>query len=150
MKIEVISPTQFAPKIWQIMQGAYQIEADLIGVDHFYPLTRTAEAISQSPNLFIGHFEAEQLTAVLEIEPIDETAVLIASLVVHPDHFRKGIGAKLVTHVIEQFGDKEIWVSTAVKNKPAVALYQKLGFTVSYSETLPDGLQLVKLKCSIR
>ncbi len=145
---EIITSTEHAPQIWEVMQASYKIEASLLELENFYPLTRTVTAISQSSNLFYGYFESNELAGVCEVEFIGETAVLIASLVVHPSHFRKGIASKLIAYVTEKFADSDIWVSTAVKNTPAVNLYLKSGFTESHTEALPDGLQLIKLRWS--
>jgi ribosomal protein S18 acetylase RimI-like enzyme len=44
---------------------------------------------------------------------------------------------------------KRIIVSTAENNLPAIALYQKQGYTIAERTILPDGLVLVDLQKQI-
>ena len=53
----------------------------------------------------------------------------ICRLVVHPNHFRKGIARSLVGYVIENVAKgKKTTVSTGAKNIPAKKLYSMFGF----------------------
>lgn len=54
----------------------------------------------------------------------------IRAVFVHPLHRGKGIGKRLLEHLISQTGSKAI-LFVAKSNKPAVALYQRYGFEVT-------------------
>lgn len=48
-------------------------------------------------------------------------------LYVHPENYKQGIGKALLNFAIEKAGN-EITVEVLSENKPAIALYEKLGF----------------------
>lgn len=74
----------------------------------------------------------------------------ICRLIVSPDHFRQGIAGRLLAAVEQvEVAVKRIIVSTAENNLPAIALYQKHGYTVAERTILPDGLALVGLQKQI-
>ena len=127
------------------MHQAYSVEAELLGIKDFFPLKKTVEDIVRSQNQFYGYFLDNELAGVLELEEIDGQSSLIASMVVHPQYFRKGIASQLLKSLLETH-KKDLLVSTAKDNLPAVTLYQKHGFKQTHSELLPDGLELVKMK----
>jgi ribosomal protein S18 acetylase RimI-like enzyme len=54
----------------------------------------------------------------------------ISFLFVDTAHYRKGIGTQLLAHVLPLMGNKA-WLLVAKTNRPAIALYQKFGFTVA-------------------
>jgi GNAT superfamily N-acetyltransferase len=68
----------------------------------------------------------------------------ISHLFVHPDHQRKGVGARLLDHAIETYGPPlHLWVFEA--NARARALYESRGFIMTdrtdgsgNDEKLPD------------
>jgi ribosomal protein S18 acetylase RimI-like enzyme len=67
--------------------------------------------------------------------------------VVSPTHFRRGIAARLL-EAVETIkpGIRQVTVSTAEKNLPAVTLYEKHGYRVTQRTVLDDGLVLVQLQ----
>lgn len=126
-------------EIFTVFQKSYQIEADLIGVKDFPPLSRSAEDIQHSKTEFHGFLEGEALVAVIEIDLTvgDESQLKICSLTVDPKHFRKGIAGQLIQYVFGLYQADEYIVETAVVNKPAIKLYEKHGFA-EYKHYLPD------------
>ncbi len=58
----------------------------------------------------------------------------ILSIAVHPKHRRKGIGKLLMKEIIKklqnEFGVKRIKLQVKVSNKPAIKLYERLGFKI--------------------
>ncbi|HEX4047914.1 MAG TPA: GNAT family N-acetyltransferase, partial [Elusimicrobiota bacterium] len=69
----------------------------------------------------------------------------IASLAVDPMVFRKGIGTKLLQHLISLSRGRKITVSTASSNFPAINLYKKLGFTLLKKSKVEGELVIVTL-----
>ena len=81
----------------------------------------------------------------------DEAEVL--NLAVSPAARRLGVGSQLLDHALReavQKGAQQVFLEVRETNKPALALYQQYGFTVSkrrvgyYSEPPADALVLVK------
>ena len=61
---------------------------------------------------------------------IDESDVM--NVAVHPDYRRKGIAEKLINHLVEELknrGSHALLLEVRASNAPAIALYEKLGFT---------------------
>ena len=61
---------------------------------------------------------------------IDESDVM--NVAVHPDFRRKGIAEKLINHLVEELknrGSHALLLEVRASNAPAIALYEKLGFT---------------------
>lgn len=144
--IEEIDSAQFAQQIHKLMDAAYRVEAHLLGLDDFLPLHRTARDIAISPNRFYGFFQHGELLGVCELEELADDACLIASTVVDPTSFRKGIASSLLTYVLDSTTVQTIVVSTAEGNHPSVRLYQRHGFVVDSLKTTPDGIRLITLR----
>ena len=93
-------------------------------------------------------FEHGALVGALGFAPDEEPGQFsVNSLVVHPDHQRRGIGRSLLLEAL-RLGDGEAFaVSTAAKNAPALALYTSHGFVAYRFGTIgPEALALVKLR----
>lgn len=133
-----------AVEIHRVMMAAYQVEAELLGVADFFPLRRTVAQIAAAGSQFFGLFVEDRLTAVAEVEP-QPTATNIAALVVAPDHFRKGFASALLRSILELYADRDLTVSTGALNRPALLLYEKLGFRKQRRWSTPDGIPMVTL-----
>lgn len=135
---------QTAKRILDISLQSYEVEANVIGAKNFPPLNEKLSDILTSTNLFYGFFSQGSIVAIIEFED-EGTHWLIARLVVSPNHFRKGIGSKLINFAKEEF--RNCIVSTADNNIPAVALYEKHGFVkLKESTKVKMGIKLVRLK----
>ena len=131
-------------RIYDVFQSSYKIEAKLLGVDDFPPLSRAREDLQKSHTDFWGYWQNDQLAAVVEIE-FRNLSLDICSLVVDPAFFRQGIGEKLLRSVIDQYEHKLVEVETGFDNKPAIALYKKLGFEESKIWKTSIGIAKIKL-----
>lgn len=143
-----------ANEIHAVFQASYKIEAQLIGVVDFPPLSRSAMDISKSSTKFLGYCEETKLAAVLEFELLEsdvlESDVLvnvldIHSLTVAPDHFRKGIANKLISYVLTTYDFDRAIVETAAANKPAIRLYEKQDFIAFKTWTPAHGIEKIAL-----
>lgn len=128
--------TQVAEQIFYVFQHSYQVEADLVGVDNFPPLSRTAKHIEQSDTSFYGFHCKQELVAVIEVST-DDNKLHINSLTVQPKFFRQGIASKMIEHVLTTITFSRATVETAVVNKPAISLYERHGFS-EYKQYVPD------------
>ncbi|WP_448563413.1 GNAT family N-acetyltransferase [Thalassotalea ganghwensis] len=144
----VHSQLSCAMQIDEIFQRSYVIEAELIGVSDFPPLSRRAASIVQSPFEFYGYFEQNQLAAVIEVEHSGQR-LEIHSLTVDPKHFRKGIAQKLICYVFSLIEQGTALVETATANIPAIELYQKHGFK-EFKRWVPEhGIEKLAMSVEI-
>jgi ribosomal protein S18 acetylase RimI-like enzyme len=141
------SSEEVANQIFTVFQNSYKIEAQLIGVLDFPPLSRSAKDIENAKTLFYGYCENNCLAAVIEIS-ITDKHLEICSLTVDPSYFRKGIANKLIKYALEIIDYSEAIVETAVVNIPAINLYKKHGFVEFKRWTPSHGIQ--KLAMSIK
>lgn len=131
---------EIAAAIVAVQIPAYRVEADLIGFDGIPALQDTPSAIMASNEYFVGYSEDGSLIGVISYES-GEREIDICRLVVHPDHFRKGIASKLLRHVLEltALSDKQVVVSTGRDNGPAVAFYKRYGFVETGTREVAPG-----------
>ncbi|MEW6990793.1 GNAT family N-acetyltransferase [Colwelliaceae bacterium 6441] len=135
-----------AEQIHAIFQSSYAVEAQLIGVLDFPPLSRSVKDIANSKTHFYGFSDNNFLAAVIEIE-IAENKLDIHSLTVGANHFRKGIADQLINYVLTTFDITTATVETAVLNMPAIKLYEKHGFLENRRWTPSHGIE--KLAMSV-
>lgn len=135
-----------ANKIHAVFQRSYKIEAQLINVTDFPPLSRSSINIANSKNDFYGFSDNSSLAAIIEIQ-IEEKQLDIHSLTVDPKYFRKGIADKLINYVLKMPDITVAIVETAVVNKPAINLYEKHGFLEYKRWTPSHGIE--KLAMSV-
>lgn len=133
-----------ATEIRRIFQASYKVEAEILNAVDFPPLKRTLENFLKSNTYFYGCFIADEITGITEIWK-DESKTHIQSLVVSPQHFKKGVASTLLKHVIDNCKTKKITVETGLKNTPAVNLYKKIGFTVDKDWDTNHGVRKVGL-----
>lgn len=118
-----------AKQILVVQLLAYNVEAKLIGFNGIPRLKDSIQDIIHSDETFIGWYMESQLIGFISY--IKSTELIdICRLVVHPDHFRKGIASALLNYVIDTKAENQrMEVSTGGKNIPAIQLYESLGFT---------------------
>ena len=138
------SNSDIASHIYAVFQASYKIEAALIGIDNFPPLSRTPQDIANSNTLFYGFYEGDSLAGVIEIT-YQDNRLDIDSLTVAPLHFRKGIAGKLIDYVLNAFDFTKAIVETAVVNAPAIRLYKKHGFNEFKRFTPSHGIEKLAL-----
>ncbi|WP_298770006.1 GNAT family N-acetyltransferase [uncultured Shewanella sp.] len=125
-----------ARQIHKVFQHAYKIEAQLLGVSDFPPLSRAIDVIQQATTLFYGVFDKHCIAAVIEIELTDQQ-LDIHSLTVDPEYFRRGFANQLIRYVLDNKDYLTAIVETAVGNFPAIQLYKKHGF-IEYRRWTPS------------
>ncbi|MBB6351656.1 GNAT family N-acetyltransferase [Nonomuraea muscovyensis] len=130
MHITGISPHDdpLGGRLLGLQHAAYAVEAELIGDDRIPPLRESLEDLRGEPLTWVGAFDdgGRLVGAVAWTESADE--VDLDRLVVDPAAHRRGIGRALVEEVLARAGGRRIVVSTGRDNKPARALYERLGF----------------------
>lgn len=136
-----------AERIWATFQGAYRIEAALLGVDSFPPLERSIDSIQGAGSCFWYCEGRNCLAGVLEVEGTT-SGLSICSLAVAPEFFRQGVASALLSHLLRAKDSVSVSVQTAVLNTPAISLYKRFGFKESKSWTSNDGIELTSLQWS--
>jgi len=136
-----------AEQIHRVQMLAYTQEARLLGAIDFPPLRRTVEDIRTCDEEFFVAMVGEELVGAISVWPDpDGTGMNVASLVVAPSFQRRGIGRRLMTEVVQRYGDGALTVQTGARNEPALKLYSQLGFAEIRRWLVGrEPLELVKL-----
>jgi ribosomal protein S18 acetylase RimI-like enzyme len=132
------SPT--AQRLLDIQQAAYAVEAALIGSSDIPPLKETLTKLQNSAEIFYGCFVEDQLVGAISYQ-LDGDTLDIYRMMVHPDHFRRGIANALIEFVQKLHPEIERYiVATGAQNEPAKQLYRRHGFTEIAEKEVQPGL----------
>ncbi|MWV47296.1 GNAT family N-acetyltransferase [Paenibacillus sp. HJL G12] len=131
-------------QIWRLQHIAYRLEAEKIGFYDIPPLLDTHETLKNCGEIFYGCLNEEgDLIGAVATKEEAKGSLTLMRMMVHPDHFRKGIAGSLIRHVLEDHPDTSLFiVSTGAKNEPAVALYLKFGFVPFDTFEVAPGVEL--------
>ena len=130
---------QEAIEIRRVFQASYKVEAALLGALNFPPLSRSLDEFYNCPNDFLGYYEDHELVAVVEMKN-EVTNMLIQSLVVDPNYFRKGIARKLISFVLNHYDTIQFTVETGKDNEPARMLYEGFDFVLEKTYTADENI----------
>lgn len=122
---------------------AYRVEADLIGYDGIPGLVESLDELRGCGEEFHGLVEGGALLAAISFKR-EGGLVDIHRLVVDPVAFRRGLGRRLLRHVLALSGVHAAVVGTAEANLPACRLYESEGFVLTERFSVPPGLALVR------
>ena len=90
-----------------------------------------ASELNNQLALWLTAMEGERLAGYIGSQTVlDETDMM--NVAVHPDFRRKGIAESLVNALVEQLkanGSRCLTLEVRASNMPAIALYEKLGFS---------------------
>ncbi|MBT8234261.1 MAG: GNAT family N-acetyltransferase [Saprospiraceae bacterium] len=136
-------------KIMKLFLSSYAIEAKLLKAINFPPLKRPIEKYINTNTTFYGYFENEILCGAIEIN-YNNLRTHINSLVVDPQHFRKGIASSLLKFTLESFESNLFMVETGVDNDPASQLYRKFDFVVVKQWDTDHGVRKVRFEKKIK
>lgn len=130
-----------AEDVLKIQLPSYQVEADIIGYDDIPPLKDTVETLQQCGETFYGYYLNEELCGAISLK-VEEGEVDIHRLIVHPNHFRKGIAQTLLHYLESHLKEKTMKVATGSKNTPAIRFYKKNGFEIVQEVIVNEQLSL--------
>jgi len=117
-----------ASQLLELQREAYRVEADLVGSNEIPPLRETLPELQACGETFLGARAGGVLAGAIAWKLEGDTLDL-NRLVVHPAHFRKGIGVALVrAALVADPGARRAIVQTGAANAPAIALYLQEGF----------------------
>jgi len=130
-------------QIWRLQHVAYRLEAELIGFDEIPPLMDTLDTLRSCGESFYGWLEDGELIGALAVQSESPDSLTLTRMMVHPDHFRKGIADSLMKHVLNEYQNMPLFiVSTGTLNTPAVTLYRKHGFRPVSAVEVAPGVEL--------
>lgn len=145
-----IEELEAANAVWAIQIPSYEVEARLIDFYEIPPLRETVEELRQCGELFYGLWIQDELAGAISYKRV-RTTLDIHRMMVHPNHFRKGVAKKLLAYVEKrEAGIKEILVSTGARNLPAVNLYLGQGYVRIGEQQVAPGLVLTCFKKTLR
>ena len=130
-----------AEKVLNIQILSYKVEAEIIGSYEIPPLRDTVNTLQHCGETFYGYYKNEVLCGAISIK-VEKDEVDIHRLIVHPNHFRKGIAQLLLNFIESKFEVETIKVATGSKNTPAVNFYKKNGFENIKEITVNERLSL--------
>lgn len=137
-----------ARRMHAVMVLAHAQEALLISGGGAAPFEQSADDVASADATCFGAFDGTDLIGSVSLEADDEPGqISIASLVVHPDHQRRGVARALVDQVLRHGRGDTFSVCTTAANAPALALYQSMGFVAYRVGTIgPAAVAIVKLR----
>ena len=134
---------EISKKIYRLFQASYSVEAELLNIDNFPPLRRTVDDLLISDTEFYAFWKNNEMAALVEIKN-DNACTDIQSLVVHPKCFRQGLGIQLISFILNSLDSEIFTVETGLENKPAIRLYEKLGFQKIEQWETTSSVKIVK------
>ena len=136
---------EIANKIRDVFQASYAVEAKLLKAVDFPPLKRTLSQFINSNSEFYAYYQSNDIIGVVEVKNYQDLTH-IQSLVVHPEHFRKGIGRKLVQFILDKYITRIFTVETGLENHPAIKLYENFNFEEEKKWDTNHGVKKVRFK----
>lgn len=141
-----ITDAAIAEEVLRIQIPSYRVEAELIDFYEIPPLKDTVDTLRNCGETFYGYYINTELCGAIAIM-IENNIIDIHRLIIHPNHFRKGI-AKQLLHHIESVGvsGSVIVVSTGSKNAPAINLYKQSGYVETGVVKVEERLSLTSFQ----
>lgn len=144
-RIDITYPNQ-AQEVLAIQRASYQVEAALIDFYDLPPLKENVGDLQKCEETFFGFYLNDELCGVISIKT-NRKQIDIHRLMVHPNHFKKGIAQQLLVFIENQYENFEtIIVTTGSKNTPAINLYLKTGFIITEEIFVTPGLYMTALE----
>lgn len=141
-----LSDRRVVRELLELQEASYAVEARITGSSAIPPLRDTADTLGRHGETFHGRFSGERLVGAVSYKK-EDGVVDIHRLMVHPDHFRRGVARSLMRYVEQIAGTAgRIIVSTGTKNAPAVRLYRSVGFEERRETEAALGLRLTSFE----
>lgn len=134
-----------AKNLLKMQKLAYLVEASIIDFYEVPPLKDTLNTLQRCSETFFGYYLEQELVGAIAVQQEGET-IDICRLIVHPSHFRKGIAQNLLSFILKSHKITTVTVSTGSLNKPALKLYEKVGFVQTGTIAIAEGVSITNLK----
>lgn len=133
-------------QLWELQRAAYAMEAELIGFDGIPPLHETLQELRGCTESFLGVADETGLAGAVSWTRLHDGTLDICRLVVHPRAQRRGIATALLNSLDAMEPADVTQVSTGTANQPALALYQRRGFTPTSERQIVPGVTVTLLE----
>ena len=141
-----ITDLAMATAVLALQRQAYRVEAEWLGRDDIPPLNEDTHDLQACGETFFGTVADGTLVGVISYKLVADTLDL-HRLMVHPEHFRRGIARALVGFVeARESQARRAIVSTGSGNLPARRFYRRLGFQQTGEREPAPGLWIVTLE----
>lgn len=129
MSIRRCSPEDEDRMLYIINQAAKAYRG-VIPEDRYNELYMSREELHRETEkiTFFGYEQNGELVGIMGFQPMDKETTLIRHAYVLPSHQRKGIGEKLLKHLMSLAETPEILVGTWEDATWAIRFYEKYGF----------------------
>jgi GNAT superfamily N-acetyltransferase len=145
-----LSSASTASRLLELQRHSYRVEANLIGSDEIPQLRETVAELQASGETFLGAVVDGALVGAISWKVDDET-IDLHRLVVHPGHFRRGIGLALLRAALAAEPDvRRAIVQTGADNAPARSLYLREGFEPAGELEPVPGLRVARFTKRLR
>lgn len=137
-----------AEAIIQLQRLAYQSEAQRYNDWSLPALTQTIESLQAefAQHIILKAVKGEEIVGSVRAF-MQQDVCKIGRLIVHPQHQSQGIGSQLLRSVETLHRHARLFeLFTGSKSLDNIRLYQKHGYTISHSQQLSPGVELVFLQ----
>ncbi len=136
------------PEILRLQRLAFAEEADVVGDPNIKPMSQTLEELRgefRSGVILIYVEDDEILGSVRAFE--EAGTCYISRMVVHPDHWREGIGTRLMKEIERGFSEADRYeLFTRMDHQQTRPFYQSLGYHPFKTEKISGLLTFVYLE----
>ena len=134
-----------AAEILALQRLAFQREAQRYHEPVLPPLRQTlAELVAEFETHLIVKAIVEDSIVGSVRASAEAGACSIGRLMVHPRLQQQGIGAALMRHIEAHFPDaKQFQLSTGAQSMANIRLYERLGYTITATESVTDRVSIV-------
>lgn len=129
-----------AEAVHRIGRAAYAVEAEIIGFDGIPALRESLPEMRARELSWAGALSEDgEIAGFLAWEETGDGQVCVDRLCVDPGWFRRGVASLLMGSLPD---GRAVTVTTGAANGPAVALYERLGFTRGEDFSPVPGLRM--------
>jgi len=141
-----ITEAAIAEEVLRVQIPSYMVEAELIDFYEIPPLKDTVDTLRNCGETFYGYYINNELCGAIAIMK-ENNIIDIHRLIIHPNHFRKGIAKQLLQHIESDGVSGSVFVvSTGSKNAPAVNLYKQSGYVETGVIEVEERLSLTSFQ----
>ncbi len=132
-----------------LQKEAYKSEAEITGDIRIPPMAESIDDILKDFHDYtiLKAVHNDKIIGSVRAKINEGNICYIGRLMVHPDFQNRGLGKRLMKKIENIFSEcNKYELFTGEKSTKNISLYQKLGYTVKYSEKMNDKVNLVYME----